>query len=608
MDDKTDNILPEDNGDESFDYEDLISDFSAENSGKGEERNLEEIDLNDLLNSEKTSAESADQYVGKDEDDITNIFNDLDELARDSVTENNDGEAEDADEKTEPTPEPESEEYDFGEITLDEDFESDTSDYASILSQIEGGEQDTGDTDKEIKINIGNIEEDEEMLSGSDAPEKEFTLDFDLSDEGGIDTAEPENIPFSAEPTDDDETDVSVEELTEDTDTEIDTSFVLTKDIEAEIDTSFDDTELDVAETVEETGIELSVSDAPEPEAVEFDFSDEAGDTEESEVVLSDTDESEVVLSDTDESGAVLSDTEAVEGVITGEFSMDDVDLNIAEEISADVDISAAVTGQYPALEDDAIPPDSVPTDQAAAIPETEIDLNAPTGEFDSLNEDTSVKSAYSEVLAEIGDDENIADSDETFSLEEDNLTGDFEIEDAKDEKSEHSETSEYADALSGFGEDVEEVEEDETEDELDFESDFTGDDLFADEEDVEEETSSVAPAPSVETSDDDGDDFLGLGGLSDGGSESFDRFVGTTEVLFEGVEMDFDEQIGKVTLAEVLLAQGKTDEAESLFREVESAKGVTSWVAQRLNSMGGYPAQDQTNGDEGEIELLDQT
>ena len=47
---------------------------------------------------------------------------------------------------------------------------------------------------------------------------------------------------------------------------------------------------------------------------------------------------------------------------------------------------------------------------------------------------------------------------------------------------------------------------------------------------------------------------------------------------------MDFDDQIAKITLAELLLAQGKKQESEKLFSEVSSRKGMTHWVAKRLD------------------------
>ena len=49
---------------------------------------------------------------------------------------------------------------------------------------------------------------------------------------------------------------------------------------------------------------------------------------------------------------------------------------------------------------------------------------------------------------------------------------------------------------------------------------------------------------------------------------------------------MDFDEQVKNVTLAEVLLAQGKKEEAAELFNSVASQKGVTYWVEKRIRAL----------------------
>jgi len=108
--------------------------------------------------------------------------------------------------------------------------------------------------------------------------------------------------------------------------------------------------------------------------------------------------------------------------------------------------------------------------------------------------------------------------------------------------------------------------------------------DIFGEFEEEEEPVKAEEKPREEESADE--DDFLGLGSISGGGGEG-DRFGATTEILFEGIEMDFDEQISKVTLAEVLLAQGKEEEASGLFREVSSRKGVTHWVSKRLSELG---------------------
>ncbi len=78
-------------------------------------------------------------------------------------------------------------------------------------------------------------------------------------------------------------------------------------------------------------------------------------------------------------------------------------------------------------------------------------------------------------------------------------------------------------------------------------------------------------------------EDFLGLGGITaeTGSSEKLQGIV--AEVLFEGIEMNFDEQVNNITLAELLLAQGKKQEATELYRYVSEHKGTTHWVAKRL-------------------------
>ncbi|MCD6308137.1 MAG: hypothetical protein J7M24_03990, partial [Candidatus Latescibacteria bacterium] len=110
------------------------------------------------------------------------------------------------------------------------------------------------------------------------------------------------------------------------------------------------------------------------------------------------------------------------------------------------------------------------------------------------------------------------------------------------------------------------------------FESTFGEDDSFFGGDD-DEDAAAVESGPGGGKEDDE-DDFLGLGSAATeevGGAEA-------VEVLFEGIGMDYDEQISAVTLAEVLLAQGKNDEAEELFKKVQAQEGITTWVAKRLN------------------------
>ena len=92
------------------------------------------------------------------------------------------------------------------------------------------------------------------------------------------------------------------------------------------------------------------------------------------------------------------------------------------------------------------------------------------------------------------------------------------------------------------------------------------------------------------EESDNAEDDFLGLGGESKGiagieeGKEG--KLGQETEVLFEGVEMSFEDQVSDVTLAEVLLSKGKKAEAAEIFSRVAEKKGTTHWVAKRISQL----------------------
>jgi hypothetical protein len=95
----------------------------------------------------------------------------------------------------------------------------------------------------------------------------------------------------------------------------------------------------------------------------------------------------------------------------------------------------------------------------------------------------------------------------------------------------------------------------------------------------IAEEPSSTLSAGSQEPE----HDFLGLSGVTETVSGQPKKPATKTEVNFEGVEMNYDEQIADVTLAELLFAQGKKKEAADLFLEVSKRKGVTHWVAKRL-------------------------
>jgi len=109
----------------------------------------------------------------------------------------------------------------------------------------------------------------------------------------------------------------------------------------------------------------------------------------------------------------------------------------------------------------------------------------------------------------------------------------------------------------------------------------------------VDESAFSIAeepsPAPSTGQAEPE-HDFLGLSSLTGTVSDHPKKAAPKTEVIFEGVEMDFDEQIADVTLAELLLAQGKKKEAADLFMEVSKRKGITHWVAKRLRLLASNP------------------
>lgn len=91
--------------------------------------------------------------------------------------------------------------------------------------------------------------------------------------------------------------------------------------------------------------------------------------------------------------------------------------------------------------------------------------------------------------------------------------------------------------------------------------------------------------APPLETAQT-GVDFLGLTGVSPQENRAPGKPAGQMEVLFEGVEMSFEDQTDDVTLAELLLAQGKKKEAAELFQQISRNKGTTFWVAKRLRAL----------------------
>jgi len=201
-----------------------------------------------------------------------------------------------------------------------------------------------------------------------------------------------------------------------------------------------------------------------------------------------------------------------------------------------------------------------------------------------------SVTFAPEEVLS-------IADTAEELPLLEEEPRGEDTVGEASVVmEPEHGEEAGYESTIEGlFTESVEESsgesstylpgEEGKQEDEFSLENLFDSGEEIPDESNksIREES---APTP-IETQKEPEHDFLGLSGLTGaaGGQpdEQPKKTAKKTEVLFEGVEMEFDEQIADVTLAELLLAQGKKKEATDLYIALSKRKGVTRWVEKRL-------------------------
>lgn len=522
MDKSKKNASQDDNDNDSgFDYDDLISDFTSGpvKDDDGGQR-LDTINLDDLLGDEKDASELAEEAARREDDEMTEIFDNLDDLARDSIFEDGGEKTTGDDESVSDDDESDlivEDHYDFGEISLEEDIEDAGGDYASILSQIENGarKNDTEDT-----------------VSDTDSDEGDSGLEIDLAYLTGDDN-----------------------------------------------DSIGDDKSLQSNEAGELAGSEVA-NDADSDDVAEdisLDFGGGPDALEEDE-------------SHAERSGVGMLDTDAAEGVITGEFTMDeiDLDLSVAPEPDSGGGTSGRgkeITGEFPAVADD---------DAREAV---EID--------DMLSEEKSVESAgeetvngeYAHILADFGGEPDETAGDDA-SLDEDAASLVMDGADIGIGEDDHDRSGTYSDALAGFTDEPESAadsddavtgdEDEETDGGLDFESDFSGDDLFSGDED-EELTAAAPPAPVQSEAKADDDDFLGLGGMSSEGGGDEGRFGGTTEVLSEGVEMDFDDQIGKVTLAEVLLSQGKHDDALKLYLEIEKKKGVTPWVTERLAMLQGH-------------------
>ena len=311
-------------------------------------------------------------------------------------------------------------------------------------------------------------------------------------------------------------------------------------------------------------------------------------------------------------------DVQELENLDFGEISDIDVTFKEPEEETAAVDESG-VTQEIEALGFDdlaeAVTPDEASEDEASAVVES-ADSQEPEGlDFESIadldvsaeevkeeefsidngKEDTSIDIIAEEPsAAEMILDKEVTDSDSDYASILDQLDGG---------KAEEEETLDVSDA----GE-LNILEDDDT-DELSFadieepkveessEGETSEDSVFMDldldlDDDAEDFIAEEESAVSVASPDAGEDDFLGLSGVSGEGGGTTGGVSSATEVLFEGVEMDFEEQISLVTHAEILLAQKRTGEAAELLQRVAEGKGETHWVAKRLRIFG---AQVQT-------------
>lgn len=200
------------------------------------------------------------------------------------------------------------------------------------------------------------------------------------------------------------------------------------------------------------------------------------------------------------------------------------------------------------------------------------------------VESEADLDAGYASILEELGND---TESPETGKLvDEDVLTlGDEEsgelsfvgLDTADESVSDQDET-----AMEAVADIMEEPE---------GESDSMNLDFGLEDTDVEAPDADKEPAiiiPTAETEEE--EDFLGLsdsGGKKQDKADFLDVDSGAlTDVLFEGVEMDFDEQATMVTRAELLLAQKKKDEAAKLYKEVAEKKGTTFWVEKRLRQL----------------------
>ena len=479
MKNKKNDNQKENNENDGFDYNDLLKDISGENESSDEDtiqsgENLDSIALSELLGDEDDKKGS--KYGGghriQDEEDVdilSDIFDKLDDDARKSVKE----ESLYSEEFDQPEGQKEEESpYEHlldktGEI-LYEDLETESGDYASIVSKLEG----SGDSEK--------VEEPESNISGTPLSD---SIDSDFLGEAAVDS--------------------------------ITAGFDAVKD---------------------DSGVER--------------FSSEDDESKDETIELS-------VLSELDISEK--SQKPAPDQAAKKEPEISDEDLELSEEQNIEETSSEPEFFETRFIPDESLEKET--GDYASILNELE--------ESRASEAADETESYINEMSMAANDDFDITDDDSPEDI--------FQGFDAKDQESDKE----------SFLIGEEEAKTEKEEQTLLPDSDFMDEDM--------ELTSDISEVEEVETgvsdkmkSEEAGDDFLGLGkisGVAGASAASLEgRWGGTFEVLFDGVEMDFDDQIAKVTLAELFLAQGKKQEAKKLFSEVSSRKGTTYWVAKRLD------------------------
>ena len=318
---------------------------------------------------------------------------------------------------------------------------------------------------------------------------------------------------------------------------------------------------------------------APEAEEETFSFDDITLDMDEPSPEAAETPEEQepyvISLEDiTDEPDADAEEQpQAVQGSdeVTGTFEPVALDTNSAEE---EPEESADGYGGLEMIVDE---------DDIAAVPAEEDSFLGTAMVIDDV--DSSSGDGYASILDELGGDS--VPQQEEESGEMDFLTLDEEDVSASGDGDELSfigmDSDESVDSADGeFSAPADE----ETEDD----SDFLEFDLGIDDEDTGTDSSDEEQAVVVPSADaDEDDDFLGLSDDDSGGEKKSDDFeidTGTySEVLFEGIDMDFDDQALVVTRAELLLAQNKKDEALALYKQL-AEKGETFWVSKRIEEL----------------------